>query len=135
MNQTPERIRPLRLVVIEPHRRVRQALADRLGASPLIEIAATLGHLPADPDIIFEWNVQMILLGKSRRAVYPSRRLESSINKWTIRNIRVVVLTPYDHGGEHEALIKAGVSRILLKQINTPELIDELMEIAYQQIG
>lgn len=128
MNQPSEITRPLRVAVIEPHQRVRQALTDRLATSPLIEIAASQGVLPSPPELISSWNTEILLIGLPQSSVNKMRRIENAIRSCRQHHILVVILTVFDDALERDVLAAAGVNLILLKQINTPQLIDVLIE-------
>lgn len=131
MNQPPEISRPLRIFVVEPNFRVREALTDRLKASPILEIVASSDQLPSDPAEVWQTNAQVLLCGLSHGLLANTRRLARSIRRLTQRDVMVLGLTPFDDAFQRDELISAGVSRIILKQIETPKLIDEIMEAMF----
>lgn len=133
MNLPPDNIRPLRVAIIEEHRYVRQALVERLQASPIIELVAGLAYLPSEPDDLCRQGLHAVLIGLPQRSVTNPRVLEEFIEHWTACGIQVLVLTSFVDASERDSLLSAGASQILLKQINTPELIDRIAETVQQK--
>jgi DNA-binding NarL/FixJ family response regulator len=116
----------IRLLIIEEHKAVRQALETRLRSSPSIEVMAALhqaaagdlnGH-PALPDVA----LVSIRRGGDRHLFKVLELVSYLAHKGT----GVIVLAPFADDIERELLLHAGASRYLLKDVNTPQLIAEI---------
>lgn len=118
---------PLRILLIEHHQGVRDALVIRLKSSPLVEqvIPATIGH--ASPSFVRGYHPDVILLGLPCLVRGGFSEVAARVQAWIDDGLSVIVLSSYASDEEREALIKSGVSRFLLKDINTPQLLDEII--------
>ena len=118
-----------KLLIIEENRAVRTALRSILSSSQSIEVVATsrdIGqahlHCGANgPDVIL-----LGLKGSGNRDVQLTAR---EVAKLILTGIPVIVLASYSDDDERELLLKAGISRYLLKDINSSQLIDEIIAV------
>lgn len=119
----------VRLLIIDEHEAVRNALATRLRSTPGIEVVATTQsfdqkHLDA--------------LGVAHVALYGLKSSSDAdldatiavVEELTCRGTAVIVLTSYADDIERELLLKSGAYRYLLKNINSHQLIAEILEVA-----
>jgi DNA-binding NarL/FixJ family response regulator len=130
-----------RLLIIEEHKAVRQALETRLRSSPLIEVVGAMGTAgamsivgaagalshPADRHLNGRKSSPDIALLSIKRG--NDRQLDVTLDlvKRLVRwGAAVIVLTSYADDVERELLLQAGASRYLLKDVNTPQLIAEI---------
>jgi DNA-binding NarL/FixJ family response regulator len=128
-----------RLLIIEEHKAVRQALETRLRSSPFIEVVGTMttadalsclsdgrlnGHKPY---------LDIVLLSVKRgndRQLDLTLELVKRLVRW---GAAVIVLASYADEVERELLLQAGASRYLLKDVNTPQLIAEIEAVVTEK--
>lgn len=119
----------VQLLIIDEHEAVRRALATRLGSVPLIEVVGTKHHL------------ERAGTGEDRLADVALYGLRSSnemaldatieaVQELTERGTAVIVLTSYADDIERELLLRSGACRYLLKNINSAQLIAEILDVA-----
>jgi DNA-binding NarL/FixJ family response regulator len=110
----------IKLLIIDEHEIVRQALLARLEPTPDFEVEAvgTFADgmnraIASRPDVVL-----MELKSQDRQ------RLEavSQLSEQT----RVVVLTSYNDDLERDTALRAGARRYWLKETNSPRLIEEI---------
>jgi DNA-binding NarL/FixJ family response regulator len=116
----------LRIFVLDDHDGVRQALAARLSAVPGLSIVGASSE--AEPALLelLRLRPDVILVETKRQ---DGRGLE--IVHWVAANLpdaRVIVLTSYSYPSEWErwAAVRAGAAAYFLKDINSPQLVEQL---------
>ncbi len=125
-------MKPLHIMLIEEHAAVRWALEVRLASSAAVakvsafpDVATALKSLGAlRPDVI-------VLGLDSGRAMSMRQKMEA-VARLADKNTPVMVLVPYVDDMERELLLRVGVSRYLLKNINTPQLLKEIEQTVRQ---
>ncbi len=118
-----------KLLIIEENRAVRAALRSILSSSQFIDVVAVardieqsrLEKLVKDPDVI--------LLGLKGSGSRDMRLTAHEISRLTRTGLPVIVLASYSDDDEREMLLQAGVCRYLLKDINSSQLIDEIIAV------
>lgn len=126
----------IRLLIIEEHKAVRQALLTRLRSSPMIEVIDVFPHIGDG----LPHTAESSLNGRQRLADVALLSIKQSNERYFERTLRliedlvsqgtaVIVLTPYADDIEQELLLEAGASRYLLKNVNTPQLITEIESV------
>ncbi len=126
MNGLMERIR---VFILDNHLGVRQALAARLQSSSAIEIVGTSGTR--------RWLVskghmtmpQVAILGLAG-GNEPSEDCLVLVRRLTQEGTAVLALASYIDDRVREEILQAGARRCLLKNINTPQLIAEIEQVA-----
>lgn len=119
----------IRVLIVDEHLAVRQALAARLGAFPTIDVVATArnfleGLERADklrPDVIL-----LELKGTGARQD-PVGEMSKALSG---QAVGIIVLTSYADDDERETALKAGARRYLLKHIDSAHLLDEIERVA-----
>ncbi len=130
-------MRKIRLMIIEEHKAVRQALLTRLRSSPLIEVIDVFHHIG---DALPHAAESASLNGHQRPADVALLSIKQSGDRYFERTLKltenlvsrgtaVIVLAPYADDIEQELLLQAGASRYLLKNVNTPKLIAEIEQV------
>lgn len=117
------------VLIVDEHAAIRQALSTRLGSSTQIEIVATTDTVT--PDLLAKQRQRplVVLLGlKSSQSHWPT--VLPTIAELHRHRLSVIVLASYADDLAEELLHRAGVSRYLLKTINTPQLIAEIEAVA-----
>ena len=120
--------RPVRVLIVDDHDDVRRALVARLSASPLVQVVGNtaepngelLTGMAAPPDVV---------LVETKRA--DGRGLEI-VRRIATSDLgaQVIVLTSYHSEWERLTAFCAGAARYLLKDIGSPQLIDEILAVA-----
>ena len=120
---------PIRLIIIDQHKGVRNALRVRLRAIPSISIAGTFDAKEAKQIIGTDIQPDVALLGltgQNDELGYMVRLVEMLVENGTA----VLALSSYIDDIARELVLEAGASDYRLKNINTPELIAEIELLA-----
>ena len=123
---------PIRLLIVEAHPAVRQALGLRLRAVPALDVVTTVATLAEAETAVYQHQPDLILLGLAgigHNRLYQTVRAVARL----ARKTAVIVLVPYADDNDREQLLLAGAARYLLKTIDTTQLIHEIKQIAPQQ--
>lgn len=116
---------PVRVFIIDDHDDVRRALVMRLKASPSIEVIGDSGEADAALLQVQAQQPQVVLV-ETKRA--DGRGLE--IVSWLALSglgTRVFVLTSYPSQWERWAVRRAGAEHYFLKEIDTAQLIEQIL--------
>ena len=120
---------PIRLIIIDQHKGVRNALRVRLRAIPSISIAGTFDAKEAKQIIGTDLQPDVALLGltgQNDELGYMVRLVEMLVENGTA----VLALSSYIDDIARELVLEAGASDYRLKNINTHELIAEIELLA-----
>ena len=122
----------VRLLIIDEHEAVRRALATRLGSTASIEVVATAQDIHA-PELSHSGNSDVALLGLKSSSGVDLDMTIGTVERLTRSGTAVIILTSYADAIERELVLHAGAYRYLLKNINSPQLISEIIEVAHEQ--
>ena len=119
----------IRLVIIDQHKGVRNALRVRLRSAPNLAIVGTvdtdeakrLAQTDLQPDVAL-----LGLSGQNDELAYMVALVKQLVAKGTA----VLALTSYIDDMARELVLQAGASEYRLKNINTPELLAEIELLA-----
>ncbi len=119
----------IRLVIIDQHKGVRNALRVRLRSAPNLAIVGTvdtdeakrLAQTDLQPDVAL-----LGLSGQNDELAYMVDLVKQLVAKGTA----VLALTSYIDDMARELVLQAGASEYRLKNINTPELLAEIELLA-----
>ena len=120
---------PIRLIIIDQHAGVRNALRVRLRSTPNITIVGTLDADEAHQLLEGNLNPDVALLGltgQNDELRYVVKLVRLLVEKGTA----VLALSSYIDDMAREMVLLAGASDYRLKNINTPELIAEIELLA-----
>jgi DNA-binding NarL/FixJ family response regulator len=122
----------VQLLIIDEHEAVRKALATRLGSAPTIDVVATERYLKPD-----RWSedrpVDVALFGLRSGSDLVLDTTIEAVKELTCRGTAVIVLTSYADDIERELLLQSGAYRYLLKNINSNQLIAEILEVTHEK--
>jgi DNA-binding NarL/FixJ family response regulator len=122
-------MKKFRLLIIEEHRAVRQALQTRLRSSPTIDVVDAVPRLSDDHTNGHHPHPDVALLSVLRGNDRQLARTLDLVKRLVRTGTAVIVLTSYADEVERELLLQAGASRYLLKDVNTPQLITEIEHV------
>ncbi len=114
-----------RLLIIDEHRAVRQALVSRLQQTGKLQVVASTGSAEEGLLQVEALRPNIVLLETKRSdgtGLETCRRIARSHPDTT-----VIVLTSYDDEDERQAAYMAGATRYLLKDIDSTRKIYELL--------
>jgi DNA-binding NarL/FixJ family response regulator len=114
-----------RLLIIDEHRAVRQALVSRLQQTGRLQVVASTGSAEEGLLQVEALRPNIVLLETKRSdgtGLETCRRIARSHPDTT-----VIVLTSYDDEDERQAAYMAGATRYLLKDIDSTRLVYELL--------
>jgi two-component system response regulator DevR len=114
-----------RLLIIDEHRAVRQALVSRLQQSGRLEVVGSTGSSEEGLLQVEALQPSIVLLETKRSdgmGLETCRRIARCHPKTA-----VIVLTSYDDEIERQAAYMAGAARYLLKDIDSNQLVDEIL--------
>ena len=114
-----------RLLIIDEHRAVRQALVSRLQQTGKLQVVGSTGSAEEGLLQVEALHPNIVLLETKRSdgtGLETCRRIARSHPK-TI----VIVLTSYDDEDERQAAYMAGATRYLLKDIDSTQLVFEIL--------
>jgi DNA-binding NarL/FixJ family response regulator len=123
-------MKKIKLLIIEEHAAVRDALKIRLKSSPALEIVAAISDLGKAESSVRAWRPEVIILGvksTNKDDLLPTIRAVPALIE---SGAAVIVLTSYADDAERELFLQAGARRYLLKAINSPQLIAEIEAVA-----
>lgn len=119
----------VQLLIIDEHEAVRKALATRLSSNPSIDVVATI-HNFTQQNLGYDGPADVALYGLKSSSDADLDATIAVVEDLTCRGTAVIVLTSYADDIERELLLKSGAYRYLLKNINSHELIAEILEVA-----
>ncbi len=120
----------IKVLIVEDHPAVRQALAARLSSFPQIEVLATPESLPQALKQAQELKPDVVLLelkGSSSHWPDPVGEMNKALSG---HPTGIIVLTSYADDDERESARASGARRYLLKQIDSARLISEIEAVA-----
>lgn len=119
----------IRLIIIDQHKGVRNALRVRLRSAPSV---AVVGSVDAHEAVQLAYNdlhPDVALLGLSGKNDDLNYVVEL-VKKLVAGGTAVLALTSYIDDLAREVVLQAGASDYRLKNINTPELLAEIEQLA-----
>jgi len=122
----------VRLLIIDEHEAVRQALATRLSSTPTIEVVAAAHDIDTSRKS-FNGLSDVALLGLKSSSDMDLDMTIGTVERLTKAGTAVIILTSFADDIERELVLHAGAFRYLLKDINSPQLISEIIEVAHEQ--
>jgi DNA-binding NarL/FixJ family response regulator len=114
-----------RLLIIDEHRAVRQALVSRLQQTGKLEVVGSTGSAEEGLLQVEALRPNIVLLETKRSdgsGLETCRRIARSHP-----DTAVIVLTSYDDEDERQAAYMAGATRYLLKDIDSTRLLCEIL--------
>ena len=122
---------PTRLLIIDDHDDVREALESRLNATPDVEIIGCTGCWETGLQKALELHPEVMLLETKRADGQGLEALQCLSDQCP--GAAVIVLTSYPDADERAAARSAGAVRYLLKDIDTAQLVTEIRSVALHQ--
>lgn len=122
----------VRLLIIDEHEAVRNALAQRLNSTASIEVVAAAHDLGALGDVPLN-HFDVALLGLKSTSDLDLDMTIEMVAQLAGQGTAVIILTSYADDIERELVLHAGAYRYLLKDINSPQLISEIIEVSHEQ--
>jgi NarL family two-component system response regulator LiaR len=116
----------IRVMVIDEHLAVRRALAARLAAFSHIDVVATARTFQEGLEKACECLPDVILLEVKGNYEQETNPVGEMNNALVGHPVGIIVLTSYADDDEHQAAIKAGAMRYLLKHIDSANLSAEI---------
>lgn len=123
--------RQLRVVIIDEHAPVRQALEKRLQACQDMEVVGCTGCWQEGIHMAEKSSADVILLETKRSDEQGMAALRRLRTECPYAN--VVVLTSYPDSNEREEALEAGATRYVLKDIGSDYLVQEIRDLAWPQ--
>lgn len=126
----------IRIVIVEKHVAVRNALRKRLGAADHLDIVATLEN-PAEalPYLGSGCTVDVVLLGLQNGSDQELLHTLEIVRQMAAHAASVLVLAPFADEVERLLMQQAGASNYLLKYIDSHHLIHEIEAAAQRNSG
>jgi DNA-binding NarL/FixJ family response regulator len=119
---------PARLLIIDDHDTVRDVLAARLGTAAGVDVVGCTGCWKTGLQETMELKPDVVLLEIKRADGQGIEALRCLTKQCPCSS--VIVLTSYPDAEERIEACRIGVSRYLLKDIDTPQLVREIQDIA-----
>lgn len=123
-------MKKIRLLIIDEHPAVCQALVIRLQAAPSVEVVAATCAFTEGVDYTQTLNPDVILMELKGKGGNDLDSIAAISRLLAQGPLGVIVLTSYLDEGERDRALKAGASRYLLKEIDTTRLITEIEAVA-----
>jgi len=120
-------VRRTRVLIIDEHEAVREALEDRLRRAEAVEVVGCTGCWQEGVAMAAERMPDVILLETKRsdgQGLAALRRLRAECPL-----ARVVVLTSYPDPDERREALRLGAARYLLKDIGSEHLVHEIRSL------
>lgn len=122
----------IRLIIIDQHKGVRNALKVRLRSAPNIAVVGTLDAAEARSVAQTDLHPDVALLGLTGRNDELGYIVEL-VKRLVAEGTAVLALTSYIDDMARELVLQAGASDYRLKNINTLELLAEIEMLAESQ--
>jgi len=123
---------PTRLLIIDDHDAVREALDARLRAAAEVEIVGCTGCWRTGLRDAVRLKPDVVLLEIKRSDMQGLDALRSLTRECPYTS--VVVLTSYPDAEEQAEALRVGAARYLLKEIDTPQLLREIRASVRSQV-
>ena len=121
------------LLILDQHAAVRHALAVRLRSANDIEIIGTgPTALPAAEGALPE-HAHVAIVGIQESSDLELGNIVNLVRQLAGNGTSVLALTSFIDDYSRELVMNAGASRYLLKNINTPQLIDEIHAVVAEK--
>jgi DNA-binding NarL/FixJ family response regulator len=124
-----ELMEQIRLIIIDQHKGVRNALRVRLRSAPNLDIVGTVDVNEAKHLLQTGVKPEVALLGLSGQNDNLSYMVEL-VKRLVTGGTAVLALSSYIDDMARELVLQAGASDYRLKNINTPELLAEIELLA-----
>ncbi len=118
----------IRVLIIDEHPAVCEALAARLRAVPSIEVVGALSAFPETLEAVDQAQADVVLLDLIDKS--DARLQAGTAPAPGGCQVGVIVLTSYIDEIERNCVMRAGARRYLLKDIDTLRLISEIEAVA-----
>ena len=126
----------IRLLIIEEHEAVRDALQVRLASSANLAVVAAYqsttewrSHMPDQGNL-----ADVVLLGLKSGRKRPLTAIIHDVKEFNRQGLSVIVLASLADDVEKELILQAGAQRYLLKNINSNQLIAEIQALAPSKV-
>ncbi len=120
----------IRVLIIDEHPAVCQALAARLRAVPSIEVVGALTSFPETLESVDEARADVVLLDLIDKGEGRYQAGRAILRLLADCRVGVIVLASYMDDMERNCVMRAGARRYLLKDIDTLRLINEIEAVA-----
>jgi DNA-binding NarL/FixJ family response regulator len=120
----------VRLLIVEGHPAVRQALTDRLSTYPEIEVVAAADSFFCGQRLARELHPDVILLELKMPGPSAPAAIFALTHDTYEHPAGIIVLTSYPDDAERAAAMRAGARRYILKDIGSDRLIAEIQAVA-----
>jgi DNA-binding NarL/FixJ family response regulator len=122
-------MKQIKLLIVDEHLAVRQALAGRLGSYSQINVVATAANFTEGLELVERYQPDVILLELTgaRDRINPVGEMDTAMSG---HPAGIIILTAYADDAEREAALEAGARRFLLKQIDSARLLKEIESVA-----
>jgi DNA-binding NarL/FixJ family response regulator len=124
-----EYVMPARLLIIDEHDAVREALEARLNADAGLEVVACTGCWQTGLEAAEKLRPDVVLL-ETKRADGEGLEVLRCLTE-QCPDTSVVVLTSYPDAGEQAEALEMGAARYVLKDIDTPQLVREIQAAVF----
>jgi NarL family two-component system response regulator LiaR len=122
---------PTRLLIVDDHEDVREALESRLDAAPEIDVIGCTGCWETGLEEALEMRPDVVLLETKRADGQGLGALKCLVEGCP--GADVIVLTSYADAEERATARSVGAVRYLLKDIDTAQLLSEIRSVAWQE--
>jgi two-component system nitrate/nitrite response regulator NarL len=122
---------PISVFIIDDHAEVRQALKTRLSSAPDMRVVGETGEAEEAIQQLRRLRADIVLI-ESKRADGRGLEIISWIAQGRLAGA-VIVLTSYPSEWERWAAHRAGATHYLLKDIDSPVLIDQIRRAAAER--
>jgi len=117
----------LRIMIVDDHSDVLQALATQLSMSPEIEVVGQASEPEEALEAAARLRPDVLLIEPKRQDGRGLELIHLITNQHTVRDL--VVLTSYASEWEAWATHNAGAAAYFLKDINTNDLVQRLLDV------
>lgn len=128
-------MKKIRVLIIDEHPVVCQALAARLGIVPSLEVVGALSAIHDGVETVRNAMPDVVLLELKGKTEAGLEALAAIPELMACSPGGVIVLTSYLDEAERKVALEAGARRYLLKDIDTLRLIDEIEAVAGEAVA
>ncbi|HEC21424.1 MAG TPA: response regulator transcription factor [Chloroflexi bacterium] len=118
---------PVRLLIVDENPKVRHALVRRLGSMPQVEVLGSAGDVREAREMVRKLSPDVVLIEPKRVDGQGFDLIQALASE--PQHPLIIILTSYRDEDEEMIADQLGISRYILKDINSQALLDAILSL------